>query len=294
MQLSMIKIWVLAVRPKTLTAAISPVLIATAMAFGDGVYHLPTAILCLLAALTIQIGTNLANDYFDYKKGADTDDRIGPTRVTQAGLINPGQFKWGFIIIFTISALICISLINRGGWSIIVLAIVSILSGILYTAGPRPLGYIGLGDIFVLIFFGPIAVSFTYYLQSFEMNLAVLLAGFAPGFLSVAILTVNNLRDQLTDKKSGKKTLVVRFGACFGYIEFLSSIILASFIPIVIYLFIEDHKFILLSSFVSIFAIPLFIKVLRCEDLKALNPLLAETGRLLLIYSVIFSTGWIL
>jgi len=224
--------WFLAFRPKTLSAAISPVLIGTAIAFGDGVHHFLTAFLCLIGALSIQIGTNIANDYFDFKKGADTQERIGPTRVTQAGLIDPQTVKWGFIFSFAVSALICFLLFKRGGWPIAVIGFVSIISGILYTAGPKPLGYVGLGDIFVLIFFGPIAVAGTYYVQSLEINMAVILAGFGPGLISMAILSVNNMRDIDSDKKSGKKTLAVRFGRTFAQNEYLLCIILAGLLPL--------------------------------------------------------------
>ncbi len=289
-----LKIWWMAVRPKTLMAAISPVFIATAMAFGDGVYHLPTAILCLVGAISIQIGTNLANDYFDFKNGADTEDRVGPTRVTQAGLISPGVVKWSFIFVFAITMLICALLVTRGGWPVIVLGVIAILSGIFYTAGSKPLGYIGLGDIFVFVFFGPVAVGYTYYLQSFEMNIAVILAGIAPGLISVAILAINNLRDYDTDQKSNKRTMVVRFGKIFGYYEYLFSIILAALMPTLIYLLIDDHKYILLSSLLIILSVPTFLQLLRIEDMRQLNPLLGKTGKLLMIYSVLFSIGWIL
>ena len=189
------KTWIMAFRPKTLSASIAPVFIGTAMAFGDGIQHFPTAIVCLFAALAIQIGTNIANDYYDFKKGADTKERIGPARVTQTGLIPPTTVKRAFIIAFSIAALLSIWLIARGGWPIALIGICAIASGIFYTAGPRPLGYMGLGDLFVLIFFGPVAVAGTYYVQSLEINMAVIFAGFAPGFISVAILTINNLRD---------------------------------------------------------------------------------------------------
>jgi len=294
MKQNLFKIWIMAFRPKTLSASFAPVFIATAMAFGDGVQHFPTAIICLLAAITIQIGTNLANDYFDYKKGTDNEHRIGPTRVSQAGLISPNKIKRGFIIVFLLAILFCAILAKRGGWPILILAVVSVASGILYTAGPYPLGYIGLGDLFVFVFFGPVAVAFTYYLQSYEMNAAVILAGISPGLISVAILTINNLRDHLTDSKTGKNTLVVRYGIRFAYYEYVSAIIAASLMPVIIYLMIDDHRWILLCSFIPILALRLIIQVLTCEDLRKLNPLLGSTGKLLLFYSLLFSIGWIL
>ena len=287
------KIWYMAIRPKTLPAAISPVLMATAMAFGDGIQHFPTAFLCLFAALMIQIGTNLANDYFDFKKGVDTKERLGPMRMTQSGLIKPHIMKWAFILAFGLAILASIGLIKRGGWPIAVIGILAILSGIFYTAGAKPLSFLGLGDLFVLIFFGPVAVSGTYYVQSFEISLAVILAGFAPGLLSVAILTVNNLRDIETDKKSGKKTLAVRFGKSFAQSEYLFSVIGASLLPVFLYCLIRDHLLILSSVATCLLAIPCFKTVLTKSDGPSLNQALAKTGRLLLIFSILFSIGWI-
>ena len=289
-----LKTWFLAFRPKTLPAAIAPVMIGTAMAFGDGVHHLPTAILCLLAALAIQVGTNIANDYYDFKRGADTTERIGPTRVTQAGLITPSTMRWAFIISFSVSAFLSLWLVYRGGWPIAVIGILAILSGIFYTAGPRPLGYIGLGDLFVLIFFGPVAVAGTYYVQSYEMNMAVILAGIAPGLISVAILTVNNLRDINSDRVAGKRTLAVRFGRSFAISEYLFSIMLASLIPVLIYGLIQDHIAILTCVIVIPLAVPIMKIVVIASDGHLLNRALELTGKLLLIYSVIFSIGWII
>jgi len=289
-----LKTWIMAFRPKTLSASIAPVFIGTAMAFGDGIHHFPTAFVCLFAALAIQIGTNIANDYYDFKKGTDTTERIGPTRVTQAGLIKPSTMRRAFIFSFAIAVFASIWLIYRGGWPIALIGILSIASGYFYTAGPKPLGYMGLGDFFVLIFFGPVAVGGTYYAQSLEMNMAVLLAGFAPGFISVAILTINNLRDIQSDQKTGKHTLAVRFGRSFTISEYLSSIIIASLIPVFIYWFIEDHIAILACSVLIFIAIPVIKTVCVKTDGPSLNNALAQTGKLLMIYSVIFSIGWIL
>ena len=293
-KMNKLQIWLMAIRPKTLSAAISPVMIATAMAFGDGVYDFYIAFLCLVGALLIQIGTNLANDYFDFKKGADTNERIGPTRVSQAGLIKPQTMVWTITIIFGLSIFICYLLILQGGWIIAVIGVLSILSGIFYTAGPRPLGYLGLGEIFVLIFFGPIAVSTTYYLQSLEINMAVFLSGFAPGLLSMAILGVNNLRDIDSDRKSNKNTLAVRFGRSFALTEYLICIFTASIIPVLIYALIEDHLPIISTVIIPLLAIPSIKMVLTKIDGPSLNQALANTGKLLFLYSLLFSIGWIL
>ncbi len=286
--------WLLAIRPKTLPASASPVLIGTAMAAGDGIHHLPTAFLCLLGALLVQAGTNLANDYFDFKKGIDTNDRVGPLRVTQAGLIKPWEMMTGIVVTFGLSALVAYFLFLRGGWPIAVIGILGILSGIFYTAGRYSLSSLGLGDIFVLVFFGPVAVAGTYYVQSFEINLAVILAGLAPGLISTAILTVNNLRDIETDKKAGKKTLAVRFGKTFAQMEFFYCILTASLIPVFIYALIQDHLPILGCGIIGLCAGPLLKNVFNFSNAASLNHALESTGKLLIIYSILFSIGWIL
>ncbi|MBI5149609.1 MAG: 1,4-dihydroxy-2-naphthoate polyprenyltransferase [Candidatus Omnitrophica bacterium] len=291
---SSFKSWLLAIRPKTLPAGIAPVLMGTAMAFGDGIGDVLTALVCLLTALLLQIGTNLANDYYDFKKGVDTIDRVGPVRVTQAGLIPPGQVKAAFIGVFALAAVGSIYLVTRGGWMIGVLAVLAILSGIFYTAGKYPLGYLGLGDILVFTFFGPVAVAGTYYVQSLELNAAILLAGVAPGLFSVAILTVNNLRDMDSDRKSGKKTLAVRFGRGFALSEYLFCVLGACIAPVFIYMFIEDHLPVLTCVLIILAAVPTIKKVLTRTEGVALNAALAATARLLLAYSVLFSIGWVL
>ena len=289
-----LKNWFLAIRPKTLPAGVAPVLMGTMMAFGDGIGHVPAALVCFFTAFLLQIGTNLANDYYDFKKGADTIDRVGPTRVTQSGLIPPGQVKAAFIGVFALAALASIYLVTRGGWPIAVLAVLAILSGIFYTAGRHPLGYMGLGDLLVFIFFGPVAVAGTYYVQSLELNSAIIFAGVAPGLFSVAILTVNNLRDIDSDRKSGKNTLAVRFGRGFALSEYLFCVLGACVVPVFIYMFIEDHLLILVSSAISLAAIPTIKTVLTRTEGVALNAALASTARLLLIYSVLFAAGWLL
>jgi len=286
--------WLLAIRPKTLPAAVAPVLIGTAMAYGDGLGNAPAAFMAFLAALFIQIGTNLANDYFDFKNGADTAERKGPTRVTQAGLIKPEVVLIAAIIFFALSFLASLYLVHRAGPVILFIAIVSILSGIFYTAGPKPLGYLGLGDIFVLVFFGPVAVAGTYYTQSLEINPAIIVAGLAPGFLSTAILAINNLRDIDTDRRAGKFTLAVRFGRSFAMSEYLFCIIAATLIPFAVELITDDHKGIAMASLVGFAAIPCVKAAFTHLDGAGLNRVLGQTGRLLLIYSILFSIGWVL
>lgn len=291
---STMKNWLLAIRPKTLPAAVAPVLMGTAMAFGDGIGDVLTALVCLGTALLLQIGTNLANDYYDGMKGADTRERVGPTRVTQAGLIPAWQVKAAFIGVFALAALACVWLMMHGGWPIAVLASLAILSGIFYTAGRYPLGYLGLGDILVFIFFGPVAVAGTYYVQSLELNSAVLFAGAAPGLMSVAVLTVNNLRDMESDRKSGKKTLAVRFGRSFALSEYVFCVLGAALVPVFIYMFIQDHLLILVCAATSLPAVPVIKTVLTKTEGVSLNAALASTARLLLAYSIVFALGWML
>ncbi|MFT5170599.1 MAG: 1,4-dihydroxy-2-naphthoate octaprenyltransferase, partial [Candidatus Marinamargulisbacteria bacterium] len=207
-----IKTWLLAARPKTLWAGICPVVMGSVLAVGDSPISWPVFWNILIVAILIQVGTNFANDYFDFLKGADTESRLGPTRFTQSGEILPAQMKTAFIVCFILSGIASLGLIVRGGWPIFVIGAASILCGILYTGGRYPIGYLGLGDLFVLMFFGPIAVGGTFFLHTLTINSEVLLLGLSPGLLSAAILMVNNLRDVDDDRRAGKKTLVVRLG----------------------------------------------------------------------------------
>jgi 1,4-dihydroxy-2-naphthoate octaprenyltransferase len=289
---SKLDIWILASRPKTLWAGVSPVVIGTAMAYSDEKAHLIAALCTLIGAILIQIGTNFANDYYDYVKGADSSERTGPVRVTQAGLVNPDTMKKAFIITFTLAVISGIYLIWRGGLPILAVGLLSILFGVLYTGGPFPLGYNGLGELFVLIFFGFVAVGGTYYVQALEINSTVILAGLAPGLFSSAILTVNNLRDIKTDRESGKKTLAVRFGKNFARVEYLLTVVAACVTPLLLVLYTGGHYFSLFSLSILIIAIPAIRTVFSDADGKTLNDILAKTGKLLLFYSLFFSAGW--
>lgn len=280
--------WFLAVRPRTLWASVAPVGIGTAMAYGDGVAHLPSAAAALLGALLVQIGTNLANDYFDSRNGVDTPDRKGPVRVTQSGLIAPTTVKWAFISCFCAAALVSGYLVARAGMPVLVIGLVSILSGLLYTAGPKPLSHLGLGDIFVLVFFGPVAVAGTYFVQSFDCNAAVLAAGLAPGLFSTAILAVNNLRDMATDRRAGKRTLAVRFGKTFARNEYLVCIVLACVVPAIVCLITNGSPLTLLPTLVFFLMLPAINTVFTSDDGEALNNALAQTSQGLLMYAVIF------
>ncbi|MEM7390934.1 MAG: 1,4-dihydroxy-2-naphthoate polyprenyltransferase [Verrucomicrobiota bacterium] len=289
-----VKIWILAIRPKTLWAGFAPVLIGTAMAWEADGFHLASALVALLSAMLIQIGTNFCNDYADFKKGADTEERKGPLRVTQAGLVAPRTMLIATTLVFVLFALSFFFLVSRGGWPIVLIGVLSIISGIAYTAGPYPLGYHGLGDLFVLIFFGPVATACTYYVQVQDVSGLIVLAGFSPGLLSVAILTVNNLRDIDGDRVAGKRTLAVRFGKNFVRMEYILCIVFALLIPVNLILLTRDHYYALLVLLLIPVAIPAIRKVLTSTEGPVLNPVLAFTAKMLLIYSVLFSVGWIL
>ena len=291
---SKIEIWTAAARPKTLGAAVAPVLMGTAMAWEAGGFHAPAALCALLGALLIQIGTNFSNDYADFLKGADTGVRKGPLRVTQAGLVAPATMKRATVLVFALAFAVGSYLIWRGGWPILLIGVLSILSGVLYTVGRYSLAYLGLADLFVLVFFGPVAVGGTYYVQALEINAVVLLVGLAPGLLATAILLVNNIRDVEEDRQAGKKTLVVRLGKPFGIGLYGFCVVVAGLIPLWLFLVTGQHAWAIAVMLVVLFALPIFHDLLTEPDPMALNPLLGATGRLLLIYSVLFSVGWII
>lgn len=289
------KIWLLASRPKTLAAGLTPVLIGTAMAAAAGHFHLAAALCAALGALLIQIGTNFANDYFDFVKGTDTEARIGPTRATQAGLVRPRTMLLATILVFVLAFLPGAYLVLRGGWPILAIGIVSVACGVLYTGGPYPLGYLGLGDLFVLVFFGPVAVGGSYYVQALELPGPVVVAGLMPGLFSTAILTVNNLRDADTDVRTGKKTLAVRFGKTFARWEYLACMVLAgAAIPAWLCVQAGGHWAALAGGLALVPAIPLIRNVFTSADGEVLNQTLAGTGKVLLLFSVLFSLGWLL
>ncbi len=291
---SRIQIFLMAIRPKTLGAAVAPVLIGSAMAYRDGGSHAAMAFFCLLGALLIQIGTNLANDYYDFKKGADNAERLGPVRVTQAGFVSPETMKRAYIAAFALAVLAGIPLVWRGGWPIVFLGFASVAAGILYTYGPFALAYTGLGDIFVVVFFGPVAVGGTYYLQCLTLSPLVLLAGLGPGLIATGLLAVNNLRDIDGDRNVNKRTLAVRFGVTFARIEYLLCLLIPALLPFVLVFLTKAHHYALFASLVFLIGLPALRTVWTSRDGQQLNQVLATTGQLLLLYSVLFSVGWIL
>ena len=280
----------LAARPKTLPAAAAPVIAGTAIAFAERVFSPGPAVAALLGALLIQIGTNFANDVYDYKKGADTSERLGPVRVTQAGLLKPEQVMAGMWVTFGLAVLVGFYLLAVAGWPVVWIGLFSIMAGIAYTGGPYPLGYNGLGDIFVFIFFGLIAVCGTYYVQAGTVSMGAVWAAVPMGLLATAILVVNNLRDIETDTKAGKKTLAVRFGATAARIEYDLMVGGALLCPLLMWL-TGNASFWVLLTWVTLYrAIPL-IKLIYAEKGKALNKGLAGTGRMELEFAILLAFG---
>jgi 1,4-dihydroxy-2-naphthoate octaprenyltransferase len=291
-QPSPLEAWMLATRPKTLLTGVAPVAAGTAVAFAAGQFHLLAALAALLGAMLIQIGTNLANDYFDFVKGADTDERLGPQRAAQQGWISPEVLRNAMIAVFAAAFMSGLYLVLRAGWPLLIVGLASIAAGILYTGGPKPLGYIGLGDIFVFIFFGPVAVVGTYYVQALEWSPQALLASVPVGLLATAVLVVNNLRDRTTDAKVGKRTLAVRFGPEFARLEYVACILL-SYVSVAIGYFVLDFP---LLTFLVLASTPLAgneIKSIATKDGRALNPHLGGTARLCVVFSFLLAAGFV-
>lgn len=289
---SALRIWWLAARPKTLGAAMAPVLLGTALAAVEGPLHLPSVLLCFAGALLLQIGTNYCNDLADFLKGTDKD-RIGPIRATQAGWVTPGQMKLATQLVFAAAALVCAGLVARAGWPLVLIGITSILAGVLYTAGPYPLAYLGLGDLFVLIFFGPVAVAGTTYVQTLTFAWTPIWLGFGPGLLSVGILIANNFRDLDGDRLAGKKTLAVRFGVTFTRLQYTVCLLIAGLLPWWVYpegAMTGPLRMLLLlgASLLVLIPIPFVWK----HEGRALNPLLARTARVLMGYCLLVALAW--
>ena len=273
--------WLLASRPKTLSASIVPVLVGAALAHRVNWIIL---LYTLIGAVFIQIGTNLVNDALDFKRGADTADRLGPLRVTQAGLLGAKTVLIGAIVCFVIAALCGIPLIMRAGWPLIVIGAASIVAAYAYTGGPYPLAYHGLGELFVLVFFGFVAVGGSYYVQRLTIDGRAIVAGFAVGCLAVALLAINNLRDVNSDRSSNKKTLAVRFGEKFGRFEIVFCV-LAPFVAIAA------------VNWYPLIALPLAALVLRCvwrAKGAELNRCLAMAGALQWAFGILFVVGALL
>lgn len=221
------RIWLEAARPKTLPAAVVPVLVATALAHSVGSAHWPAAVVCLVFGLLVQIGTNFANDYFDFVQGADTPARTGPRRAVAAGLVAPATMWRATWVVLTLAFVVGLLLVAVRGWILLPVGIASILCAIAYTGGPYPLGYHGWGDVFVFVFFGLVAVGATFHVQAGYLAPDALTCGAAVGLLAANILVANNYRDAATDARAGKRTLVVRFGRRFAVWQFALSHVVA-------------------------------------------------------------------
>ena len=225
-------IWLEATRPRTLPAAVAPVLVGTALAARAGQLKWPAAAACLGFALLVQIGTNFANDYFDARKGADTAERVGPRRAVASGLVAPGTMRAAMIAVFAAAFVVGLTLLTYGGWPLLLIGLLSIACGVAYTGGPYPLAYHGLGDLFVFVFFGLVAVGATAFVQTGALTSAAWLAGAGVGALATNILVANNYRDVETDAKAGKRTLLVKWGRGYGRVQFSLAHLLAVFCPL--------------------------------------------------------------
>jgi len=287
---SMFQIWWLGIRPRTLPAAASGVMMGSALAWADGSFQLLPALAALVVALLLQIGSNVANDVFDFERGADTSERQGPLRVTQARLLTPTQVKRGMWIIFGLAALCGLYLAFLRGWIVIAIGLAAILSAIAYTGGPFPLAYYGLGEVFVFIFFGLTAVVGTYFVQAGVVSIAAWWMSLPVGLIITAILVVNNLRDLENDDKAGKHTLAVRLGERGTRMEYLVCMVSA-------YLVLPLAAFFGIIPWMALLAwasCPLAVKSARLvltQRGRPLNAALAGTGQTAFVFSFLFWVG---
>ncbi len=286
--------WISTLRLRTLPAAASPVLVGGAVAHALAGFHVAAFAAALAAALLIQIGTNLANDYFDHKKGADTPDRAGPRRASASGDLNPERVKEAALFAFVWAAFFGVYLVARGGWPILAIGVAGILSGWFYTAGRRALAYTGAADIFAFVFFGPSAVAGTVAVQTGDWPWQAWAWGIPLGLLTTAILNVNNLRDRLTDERVGKRTLAVRFGDRFTQLQWSIQVAVAVASPFVIG-HLEDNLWLLLPVAAGLVAIaPGRLVWGNLQDRRQLNPALGGTARILLVFSLLATIGIII
>ncbi|MEM6796037.1 MAG: 1,4-dihydroxy-2-naphthoate polyprenyltransferase [Acidobacteriota bacterium] len=285
-----LRAWILASRLPTLSAAAVPVAIGAAVAASAGGFRLLPTLAALWGALFIQIGTNFANDVFDYEKGADTSERLGPTRAVQAGLLSADQMRRGMVLTFALAFAAGLYLAWVGGWPIVAIGILSILSGIAYTGGPYPLGYNGLGDVFVFLFFGFVAVAGTVWVNMLALPEMVWWTALPPGALATAILVVNNLRDRVTDVHAGKRTLAVRFGRRAVLAEYALMLALAYGVPLALVLLGKAGPAVLLPLLTLPLAARLWRRLVAGEG-AVLNPVLADTAKLLVLHGLLFAVG---
>jgi len=283
--------WLLAARPRTLTASISPVLVGTALALREGAFDLPVCFATLAAAVLLQVGANYANDVFDYLKGAD-HARQGPARVTQSGLLTPDQMLAGVAGVLGLAALIGVYLVIVGGWPILLIGALSIVCAVAYTAGPFPLAYRGLGDLFAFVFFGLVAVMGTYYLQTQQFTPASFVAALPSALFATCLIVVNNLRDMDTDRAAGKRTLAVRIGDRATRVEYTLMLTAAYLVPLVLRAGGVLQGWAWLLPWASgPLALMLARELWRAPRSSALNPILGRTAQLNLAFSALFAAA---
>ena len=282
--------WWLAIRPRTLPAAFGPVLVGLGVAVAEGVFVPGPALAALAVSLLLQVASNLANDLFDFRSGADTADRVGPPRAAALGLLSQRELTAGIAVVVGLAGLIGLYLVSVGGWPILLLGVLAIVSAIAYTGGPWPYGYRGFGEVFVFAFFGPVAVAGTTYLQTLTLEPLALAASVPVGALITAILVVNNLRDIVQDQRAGKLTLAVRLGERGAVTEFGLLLALAYLTPAVLVLGGAGPAA-LLPLLSAPLALPLLRVVRAGGDPRRLNAVLAGTARLSLVFAALLALG---
>ena len=292
--MSPLRLWALAARPRTLPAAIAPVLVGTALALNEQDLKPLRFAAALVGSVFIQIGTNLANDYSDARRGADTEDRLGPVRVTAGGLLPPRRVLVGTYVAFGVAVAAGVYLAAVAGWELLLVGALSIAAGVLYTGGPRPYGYAGLGELFVFLFFGLVAVNGSYYVQTEQLAREALVLSVPVGLLASAILVVNNIRDVDTDRRAGKRTLAVKLGRERTRKLFAAMLVTAFAIPPTVPPTGELSWWVALSLLAAPLTFPLGRTVGTRTDGPALNQALAASGRLLAVFSLLLSAGILL
>ncbi len=288
------QVWRLAIRPKTLPAAVGPVLVGAALALADGAFALLPALAALGAALLLQIAVNLANDYFDFQRGIDTAERLGPPRAAASGLLTPAELRLGIGTVLGLAALLGVYLILVGGVPVLIIGVASMLAALAYSGGPFPLASHGLGDLFVFIFFGPVAVAGTYYVLALAVTAQALLVALPIGALITAILVVNNYRDIATDSKTGKHTLAVLLGARTTRVEYVLLLVAAYLTPPLLWVQHGVKAFPVLLPLLSLPSAVTCIRAMYRDNGRALNPLLGKTAQLSLLFSALFAAGIVL
>jgi 1,4-dihydroxy-2-naphthoate octaprenyltransferase len=292
--LTHLRLWLLAARPRTLPAAIAPVVVGTSLALTEDVFRPLAFAAALVGSVFIQIGTNLSNDYSDARRGADTEDRLGPVRVTAGGLLPPRRVLVGTYLAFGIAVLAGAYLAAVAGWELLVVGAASIGAGVLYTGGPRPYGYEGLGELFVFLFFGVVAVVGSYYVQTEELVWEAFALSVPVGLLAAAILVVNNVRDIDTDRRAGKRTLAVKLGRERARLLFAWMLAVAFAAPLAVAAAGGLSWWLALTALAWPLALPLVRTVRTRTDGPALNDALAATGRLLAAFSLLLAAGVLL